>query len=104
MHGLEALRELPRVVLEEPVSAEVTAAGLVLEVAMDESKADGERATALLGLFALGLRNGAATVDVLVKEAEQASGQITEEVYDGRVQGRAGAEPGRVGASWAELR
>eukprot|EP01048_Picozoa_sp_COSAG05_P004626 COSAG05_NODE_256_length_12752_cov_5.614795_5_plen_1061_part_00 len=90
--GLQTLSDLPRIVLPESAMAEVVTARLVLEVAMDERKADGERATALLGLFVLGLRNAVAVVDVLVKSQEQACAQIFEEVYEGRVQGREGAE------------
>ena len=86
--GLEALAGLPRIVLEESVSAELGAASLVLAVAVDEGKADGERATALMGLFMLGLRNAKATVDVLIKYL---STGFFAEVYDGRVQGREGA-------------
>ena len=73
------------------MSAEVSAASLVLEFAMNESNADSDRATALFGLFALGLRSGAAAVDVLVKFNQQAFGQILDEVYEGRIQGREGA-------------
>ena len=47
---------------------------------MDERQADGERATALLGLFSLGLRNKSAAMDVLVKFGKQAYGQIQGEV------------------------
>jgi len=89
--GLEALAGLKRVVLEEAVAAEVEVASMVLALAMDEGKADGERATALLGVFVMGLRNADAMVDVLAKFNSEAGGQITTEVYDGRVQGRDGA-------------
>eukprot|EP01048_Picozoa_sp_COSAG05_P018780 COSAG05_NODE_2812_length_2613_cov_2.861575_2_plen_715_part_00 len=88
--GLEALAGLSQTVLEQSVVAEVEAAALVLAVAMDEGKADGERATSLLGLFVLGLRNAAAAADVLVQQLA-AHAPIVSEVCDGRLQGREGA-------------
>eukprot|EP01048_Picozoa_sp_COSAG05_P020989 COSAG05_NODE_3727_length_1878_cov_1.568859_1_plen_579_part_00 len=88
--GLEALAGLPRVVLEESVVTEVEAASLVLAVAADEGKADGERATALMCLLVLGLRNAGATTDALVAFCTAESG-ICAEIYDGRVQGSEGA-------------
>ena len=88
--GLEALAGLPRTVLEQSVLAEVEAASLVLAVAVDEGKADGERATALMGLFVLGLRNAGAAMEVLVQHFE-AYAPILSEVCDGRVQGREAA-------------
>eukprot|EP01048_Picozoa_sp_COSAG05_P010235 COSAG05_NODE_887_length_6737_cov_25.085719_6_plen_401_part_01 len=89
--GLQALTGMQRVVLGEAAAAEVEVASVVLEMAMDEGRADGERATALMGVFILGLRNAEATMGVLVKFEVETIGQIVTEVHEGRVQGREGA-------------
>eukprot|EP01048_Picozoa_sp_COSAG05_P000291 COSAG05_NODE_7_length_42457_cov_58.929152_48_plen_836_part_00 len=91
MRGIDALRNLPRVLLPEPAAAEVAAASLVETMLVDEGKTDGERAGAGWALFALGLRNGAAAVDVLEKSLEGIWLKVHFEACDGRLQGREGA-------------
>ncbi|MDE0916494.1 MAG: hypothetical protein OSB57_15075, partial [Planctomycetota bacterium] len=87
LRGADALRNLPRVHLPEPSMAEVAAASLVVAIAQDEGKTDGERTAAYWSLFALGLRNGAAAVDALATLFAKGPDA---EVGDGRLQGREG--------------
>ena len=58
--GLETLRELPRVVLAEAVEAEVALVPAAGAIGLDEARSDGERVSAWLAVFTLGLRNTAA--------------------------------------------
>mgnify|MGYP004099961307 CR=1 FL=1 len=69
-------------------AAEVSAASLVLEFAMNESNADSDRATALFGLFALGLRNGVATTEALGKFYVEGFAAILAPIYSSELTGR----------------
>ena len=57
MRGLGVLRDLERVVLDEPEEAEVSVVSVVLSMGGDGSRSDGERGMAWMGTFALCLRN-----------------------------------------------
>ena len=63
MHGLETLRSLQRVVLAAPVTVEVAAAAVVVEIGVDISRDCAERQAAAMSVFALGFRNGVATTE-----------------------------------------
>ena len=76
MRGLTVLCGLERVVLAASVEAEVSVAGVVGEIGCDESRGDGEREAAWMALFALGYRNGAATLDVVGKYVVEGVGSV----------------------------
>ena len=57
MRGLEVLRGLERVVLDEAVSSEVSAASMVLDMGRDANRGNGERTAAWMSAFALCFRN-----------------------------------------------
>eukprot|EP01047_Picozoa_sp_COSAG01_P033239 COSAG01_NODE_2437_length_7694_cov_47.587887_5_plen_1699_part_01 len=65
--GLQSLRELPRVVLAEAVDAEVSLVPAAGAIATDGARSDGERASAWMAIFTLGLRNTAMAVEVIGK-------------------------------------
>eukprot|EP01048_Picozoa_sp_COSAG05_P005776 COSAG05_NODE_352_length_10911_cov_31.817139_7_plen_699_part_00 len=90
LRGLESLRALPREILEQAVAAETKVTHLMVELAASEGRTDGERNSSLLGLVVLGLRNGAAVADVLESVMTKCYVQISQELFDGRLQGREG--------------
>ena len=57
LYGLHTMQSLPRVVLEEPVAAEVEMIPMLQKLALDSSASHAEREPALMGIFAVGLRN-----------------------------------------------
>ena len=70
---------------------------MVGEIGCDESLGDGEREAAWMALFALGYRNGAATLGALSKCIVNGVGSVVGAAFSGRLQGREGLS---VLAAW----
>eukprot|EP01047_Picozoa_sp_COSAG01_P022601 COSAG01_NODE_1347_length_10632_cov_29.175370_3_plen_2601_part_00 len=90
MRGLETLRGLPRVVLAEPVAAEVAVAAILVEIELDIDRDCAERQAAAMGVFAVGFRNGAATIEVLGKLYAEGAAAITAPWFANELSGRDG--------------
>ena len=97
MRGLETLRGLPRVVLAESVAAEVKAACVLVEIGLDISRDCAERQAAAMGVFALGLRNGVATTEVLGKFWIEGQAAVAAPFLANELSGRDGAA---LAAAW----
>eukprot|EP01047_Picozoa_sp_COSAG01_P076701 COSAG01_NODE_13559_length_1567_cov_7.455722_1_plen_522_part_11 len=91
MRGLETLRGLPRVVLAESVAAEVAAASVLVEIGLDISRDCAAREAAAMGVFALGLRNGVATTEVLGKFYSEGQAAVAAPFLANELSGRDGA-------------
>ena len=95
MRGLTVLRGLERVVLAQPVEAEMAAAevlvGLVVEAQSSQRSIDEQCAT-WMSLFALGLRNcnEMAIVRVLCRVRMEVEACVLEVVYSGKLSGTKG--------------
>ena len=90
MRGLQVLRGLPRVVLAEPVAAEVAAATISVEIGVDTRRDCAERQAAAMSVFALGFRNGVATTEALGKFLCEGTAVATAQIYANKLSGRDG--------------
>ena len=97
MHGLETLRSLQRVVLAEPMTAEVAAVAIAVEIGVDISRDCAERQAACMGVFALGFRNGVATTEVLGKFWIEGQAAVAAPFLANELSGRDGAA---LAAAW----
>eukprot|EP01047_Picozoa_sp_COSAG01_P009425 COSAG01_NODE_387_length_17738_cov_14.410171_1_plen_1092_part_00 len=90
--GLDTLQKLPRVVLAEAVAAEVAAMSAAGAIGLDEGRSDGERVSAWLAVFTLGLRNAATAVEAVGQMFQEAfsRGSLLEAAFCGRLQGEGG--------------
>ena len=88
MRGLQTLRDLPRVMLAEPVDAEVSVASVVAAMGLDGGRGTNEREVAHMSVFALGFRNGDATADMIGKLFGEGVSAVDEPVYSGELKGR----------------
>eukprot|EP01047_Picozoa_sp_COSAG01_P064989 COSAG01_NODE_8694_length_2694_cov_71.102890_3_plen_725_part_01 len=90
MRGLQILRGLPRVVLAQPVAAELAAATISVEIGVDISRDCAERQAAVMSAFALGFRNGVATTEALGKFWCEGTTVVTAQIYANELSGRDG--------------
>ena len=67
LHGLETIRNLPRMRLEESVSAEVELLPMLQELGMDESLSYAEWEAAWMSIFVIGLRHAVAAAPAVIE-------------------------------------
>jgi hypothetical protein len=91
MHGLETLRNLPRVLLDENVEAEVSLAPVAAEMASGEDRSNEERMAAYFAFYALWFRNEHATSSFAAKFGVEVMDELWSAVFSGRLRGKQGA-------------
>eukprot|EP01047_Picozoa_sp_COSAG01_P073007 COSAG01_NODE_11771_length_1861_cov_83.938706_2_plen_491_part_01 len=92
IRGLETLRGLSRVVLAEPVQAEISVTSIVRTVALDVSLVNGEQVGATMAVFVLCFRNGHEMADMAVKSFDESVATVFGPVFSDEMSGHDGVQ------------